>query len=682
MLLASHRGSAWLVLGLVGVVLAAGPASALEAGKLLPADTDVILTCNVRQFLADHRQTPVVREHLERWHQAVTKNTLDPTQDLDRITCAFKVGEAGSLVVLVEGRFNKDRLRAAVEQLARDNAWSFQVARRGALEVWQLPDAADGLYLSLLDSGTLAITGRQQGLDDLLVRSTGRDKGALPAGVQALLARGQKEHVALVVNSVGLLLDGSASILREVIARQLQKPGSLAGYAVEQMARALKPHADDLSAGGVGLSFGADKLRLQFDLLTGSPKTAGKLAALIGEGNFWTALALQAADDPLARQLAGVLRKERALARDERLTVEMRVPYPLVKEVGEGSGLVDFFGGEAAVGPPSSALGQTVVAAVSRQVTSIPLWGPPPGAAAVESVLDLAYRDGPGADRFRHRLDLFYPKGQKGYPVVVLVHGGGWTQGDNRCCGLYTSVGRFLAGQGIGAVLINYRLAPRTRHPDQVKDVARAVAWTREHVAEYGGDPRRLFLLGHSAGGHLVSLLATDESYLKAEGLTTADLKGVISASGVYRIPAGKVEVTLGGAGPTGAGVDRMLPLRGSGSLALGAVLPPLPTAVDVYGPVFGDDPGARRAAAPLSHVRRGLPPFLLLVAEKDLPTLAPMADEFHQALVRHGCDARLLRVDRRNHNSLLFTAISPADPAARAIVDFIREKDSGARER
>ena len=78
---------------------------------------------------------------------------------------------------------------------------------------------------------------------------------------------------------------------------------------------------------------------------------------------------------------------------------------------------------------------------------------------------DVAYRTDPQADPFRHCLDLFYPKGKKAYPVLVLVHGGGWMLGDNRCCGLYSSVGQFLASQGIGVVLPNYRLSPGVKHP-------------------------------------------------------------------------------------------------------------------------------------------------------------------------------------------------------------------------
>ena len=104
----------------------------------------------------------------------------------------------------------------------------------------------------------------------------------------------------------------------------------------------------------------------------------------------------------------------------------------------------------------------------------------PTDVCGVERIKDVSYYDGPHADAARHKLDLYLPKGKADYPVVILVHGGAWIMGDNRCCGLYTSVGEFLASQGIGAVLPNYRLSPGVKHPEHIKDLARAFAWTAQ----------------------------------------------------------------------------------------------------------------------------------------------------------------------------------------------------------
>jgi acetyl esterase/lipase len=318
-------------------------------------------------------------------------------------------------------------------------------------------------------------------------------------------------------------------------------------------------------------------------------------------------------------------------------------------------------------------VGLAALAVAACRVTDLVLWHAtaPPEPHEVECVKDVAYHDGPSAGR-HHHLDLFLPKGARGFPMLLMVHGGAWIMGDNRCCGLHSSVGEYLASRGVGVAMPNYRLSPLVKHPEHVKDVARAFAWVKAHADEHRGRPDRLFLAGHSAGGHLVALLGTDEQYLKAEGLSHQDVRGVVALGGVYRIPPGKMALTLGGNGPNAARLDQMLPLRGGDEGKEPAAWPGIPLKLDVFGPAFGADPKARADASPLTHVRPGLPPFLLLSAERDLPTLPGMAEEFHRALVEQGCEATLLRVPGRNHNSILFRAIDDADPVAAAILDFI----------
>jgi acetyl esterase/lipase len=310
------------------------------------------------------------------------------------------------------------------------------------------------------------------------------------------------------------------------------------------------------------------------------------------------------------------------------------------------------------------------------RITAVPLFkppAPPADALPVERVVDKAYYSGKDADDFRHRLDLFLPKGKKDCPVLVLVHGGHWSFGDKNTWGLYSSVGEFLARQGIIAVLPNYRLSPAVKHPEHVKDVARALAWTKAHIAEYGGRADQIFVAGHSAGGHLVTLLATDDRYLKAEELATSDIKGVIGISGVYRIPPGDYRFILGGRGTDGIGPEILLPLRGKSQPGA-----PVGTGVSMrlnaFGHVFGDDPAQRADASPVNHVRAGLPPFLLFSAEYDYPMLPAMAKDFQQALKDKGCEAEVITVPARNHNSLLFQAIEPDDPVAHAILEFVKK--------
>ena len=100
---------------------------------------------------------------------------------------------------------------------------------------------------------------------------------------------------------------------------------------------------------------------------------------------------------------------------------------------------------------------------------------------------------------------------------------------------------------------------------------------------------------------------------------------------------------------------------------------PEVPLSVDIFGPAFGFDPKTRQAASPVLHARPGLPPFLLINADHDPPTLSEMSKEFASVLRAHGVDARLMVAENRNHNTVMFRAIEESDPVARALVAFIR---------
>lgn len=276
----------------------------------------------------------------------------------------------------------------------------------------------------------------------------------------------------------------------------------------------------------------------------------------------------------------------------------------------------------------------------------------------VTTIKDVAYYDGKDADLLRHKLDIYLPRGKKDFPVFVLVHGGGWMLGSKDILGLYSAVGEFLAECGIGAVLPNYRLSPWVKHPEHARDVARAIAWTVKNIAKHGGDPKRLFLGGHSAGGHLAALLATDETYLKDVGLKRQSLRGVAAISGVYQIPD-KIALELPPLGD-----------NPSETFLLG---------FNPFDIVFGKDPEARRRASPISHVTEGLPPFLVAYAERELPLLPEMAEDFIKALKDKKCDVSRLKVEERRHGNIIFRATKREDPMARAILEFVARHERGA---
>jgi acetyl esterase/lipase len=137
-----------------------------------------------------------------------------------------------------------------------------------------------------------------------------------------------------------------------------------------------------------------------------------------------------------------------------------------------------------------------------------------------------------GADS-RQRLDVYVPDGTTGapLPVIVFIHGGSWQTGSKD---QYRFVGSGLAEKGFVSVVANYRLNPAVRFPAFVDDAALAVAWTLRNIDRYGGDPRRVFLMGHSAGAHTALLLALDRRYLEAAGASPDELRGVIGLSGPY----------------------------------------------------------------------------------------------------------------------------------------------------
>jgi acetyl esterase/lipase len=131
----------------------------------------------------------------------------------------------------------------------------------------------------------------------------------------------------------------------------------------------------------------------------------------------------------------------------------------------------------------------------------------------------------------RQRLDVYGTQGGNAAPIVIFFYGGSWQAGDRRD---YAFVGEALASQGFVALIPDYRTYPPHGFPVFLEDGALAVRWAREHAAEIGGDPDRIFLMGHSAGAHIAAMLAIDERWLATAGVETAALGGLIGLAGPY----------------------------------------------------------------------------------------------------------------------------------------------------
>ncbi|MDQ3038576.1 MAG: alpha/beta hydrolase [Pseudomonadota bacterium] len=130
-------------------------------------------------------------------------------------------------------------------------------------------------------------------------------------------------------------------------------------------------------------------------------------------------------------------------------------------------------------------------------------------------------------------MDVYRPRTMQGrqVPVVVFFYGGSWRRGERA---QYKFVGQRLADNGVLAVVTDYRTYPRAIFPAFMDDAARAVRHVKDHAAGWGGDPKRVFIAGHSAGAQIAALLATDPRYLKMQGIQPQQLAGVIGISGPY----------------------------------------------------------------------------------------------------------------------------------------------------
>ncbi len=251
----------------------------------------------------------------------------------------------------------------------------------------------------------------------------------------------------------------------------------------------------------------------------------------------------------------------------------------------------------------------------------------------VEKFKNLSYNPAKTADPVRHKLDLYVPKGAKDFPVMMFVHGGAWKSGNKE---LYGPLGETFAKQGIGTAVINYRLTDSkgtVKHPDHIQDVAKAFAWVKANCGKYGGSKDKLFVSGHSAGGHLVALLATDETYLKAEGCTCRDIRGVMAVSGVYTIT-------------------------------------PL-----VLGDIFGRDEAVCQAASPMTHCTGHHPPFLIAYGSRDFPFLDVMAEDFGKKLRAEKNEATVMKLDRNHFSIVIEMGMKADDPLTRAMVEFMTKK-------
>lgn len=264
--------------------------------------------------------------------------------------------------------------------------------------------------------------------------------------------------------------------------------------------------------------------------------------------------------------------------------------------------------------------------------------------AATFTQRDLSYGENPA-----QKLDLSTPD-SKGFPTVIFVHGGSLNGGDKADAD-YGKVCDAFPPAGIGCANINYRLMPAASWPGQPEDVASAIAWIRLHITAAGGDPDRLYLLGHSSGAMLVALVGTDGHYLQALKLTTGAIRGVMPMGSIMWDDDLRQSIDKNGREQVEAAFARDPRGRTFGSL-------------DRY-----------ESQWPIRFVRAGLPRYLFLIAESEQlnPPVLKTNQQFVSDSRALGNQADLKVFAGRTHYSMIRQLHQPGDEVFASVIDFIR---------
>jgi acetyl esterase/lipase len=270
-------------------------------------------------------------------------------------------------------------------------------------------------------------------------------------------------------------------------------------------------------------------------------------------------------------------------------------------------------------------------------------WTVPSIAHAQRVTRDIKYDTG----HERQVLDVYAPEHAARLPVVFWIHGGGWQAGDK---GMVARKPKAFTDRGFLFVSLNYRLLPSATMSDINHDVARALGWVHRNIAAHGGDPDRLLVMGHSAGGQLAALMCTDDRFVKAEGFSLQAIKGCVPVDAdTFDVPA-IIEVA-----ETRARTHHL----------------PLPT--NGHRQKFGNDPAKHREFSAVTHVapNKGIPPFLILHVGGQ-PDTSAQARRLADVLRAAGISAQVVAGRETTHEALNDNLGAPDDPVTKALWTFV----------
>ncbi len=250
----------------------------------------------------------------------------------------------------------------------------------------------------------------------------------------------------------------------------------------------------------------------------------------------------------------------------------------------------------------------------------------------------------------RQFLDIYSPDNAKDSPVVFWIHGGGWQAGDKSSI---QSKPQWFLQQGFVFVSTNYRLLPNVPMETIVEDVAKSLGWVHKNISRYGGDPKKIYVMGHSAGAQLAALICTDDGYLKSEGVPFSALKGCVPVDGdTYDIPA-IIET---------AETRRRVHQQ--------------PQAKFGHREKFGNDPAKHVNFSAVTHAKKdkGIPPFLIMYVASH-PDNTAQAQRLDSALKEAGVVSKLYGAKDSEHSKINNDIGTPNDPGSAAILEFVGKK-------
>ncbi len=272
-----------------------------------------------------------------------------------------------------------------------------------------------------------------------------------------------------------------------------------------------------------------------------------------------------------------------------------------------------------------------------------------PGAAFGMIVTkNIPYVHIPGVKLNLTSLDIYAPDDANPrnlLPVMIYIHGGAWSMGDKSQVNLKPTA---FTSKGYIFVSVNYRLTTsKIKFPTHAYDIAKAVAWIYSHGSVYFADPRKIFLMGHSAGCHLVAIVATDSTYLKAEKLSLKNILGVIDLdTQAYDLPR------------LAQGYGGQLP--------------------EVYTYTFGDDPAGWASASPIAYVKsgRGIPPQIVAysggIGGVEDTQRKEQSEAYFHALGKAHIMTQLVPAPNKTHAQINLEFGKAGDPVTQACFAFL----------